>query len=397
MRYLLTIVFCLALFSSCKKKKHYEHLAANEYYTCSMDPQVMEKQPGSCPICKMKLTKVSINTSEAGKLKFSKPQMELANIQVDTVRKMKVAEEITVAARVDINQDENTVISSRVSGRVDKLLFKNTGDKIKQGDLLYEIYSESLAAAQQDYLFAEARTQKINDSEINYASLSVAAKNKLLLWGMTEEQISALLKNGRVEKLIPIYSKADGIITNVKLREGDYVSEGGIVFEMNTFHSVWVQGQLYAGEMNTVKQGDWVNVHLFDYPDKNFRAQVSYIQPELNANSKILPFRVTLPNPNFMLQPGMAANVYIEHNAKSAIALPIDAVLQFSNSSNVWIQNPDCSFENRMVKTGISNSRMVEIVSGIKEGETVVIKGAYLINSDYQFKKGANPMEGMKM
>jgi Cu(I)/Ag(I) efflux system membrane fusion protein len=106
---------------------------------------------------------------------------------------------------------------------------------------------------------------------------------------MGEQQISALLQHGKVETLSPVYSKADGIITDVKLREGDYVTEGGIVFEMNNFHSVWVQGQLYAGETNTVKEGDWVAVHLFDYPAQNFRAQVNYIQPELNGNSKILP------------------------------------------------------------------------------------------------------------
>ena len=396
MRYFLTIIFCLTLFASCKKK-HHETLAANEYYTCLMDPQVREKQPGNCPICQMKLTKVTVNASEEGKLKFSKTQMQLANIQLDTVRKLNIAEEIMLTARVEINQDESNVISSRVSGRVDKLYFRNTGDKIRKGDLLYEIYSESLSAAQQDYLLAEARAAKLNDSEINYSSLALAAKNKLLLWGMTEAQISALLQHGKVETLSPVYSKDDGIITDVKLREGDYVTEGGIVFEMNNFHSVWVQGQLYAGETNTVKQGDWVTVHLFDYPAQNFRAQVSYIQPELNGNSKILPFRIVLPNQNFMLKPGMAANVYIEHNAKAAIALPIDAVLQFSNSANVWIQNPDSSFENRMVKTGISNSRIIEIISGLTEGEIVVINGAYLINSDFQFKKGANPMEGMKM
>jgi Cu(I)/Ag(I) efflux system membrane fusion protein len=98
-----------------------------------------------------------------------------------------------------------------------------------------------------------------------------------------------------------------------------------------------------------------------------------------------------------LLKPGMAASIYIEHSAKISIALPVDAVLQFSNSSNVWIQNPDSTFENRMVKTGISNSQLIEIVSGLTEGERVVISGAYLINSDFQFKKGANPMGGMKM
>ncbi len=397
MKYIFSITFCLLLVASCNKNRHAEHLADNEYYTCSMDPQIMEKQPGNCPICKMKLTKVSVNATEEGKLKFSKTQMQLANIRVDTVRKINIAEEITIAARVEINQDENIVISSRFSGRIDKLYFKNSGEKISKGALLYEIYSESLAAAQQDYLFAEARAKKIIDSEINYASLTLAAKNKLLLWGMTEEQVSQLTQNGKVEPRTPIYSKIAGIITEVKLREGDYVNEGEIVFEINTFQSVWVQGQLYTGETGIVKEGDWVNVYLFDYPNHNFRAQVNYIQPELNGDSKILPFRIALSNEKFLLKPGMAANIYIEHNPKLTIALPIDAVLQFSNSANVWIQNPDCSFENRMVKTGISNSRMIEIISGLKEGETVVISGAYLSNSDYQFKKGVNPMEGMKM
>ncbi len=392
----LAIIF-LAFVSACNKKKHSEHLAANEYYTCSMDPQVMEKQPGNCPICKMKLTKVTINKSEEGKMRFSETQIKLANIQVDTVRVRSISEELRISARVDLNQNENTVISSRVSGRIEKLNFKNTGELIKKGDVLFEIYSEQLSAAQQDYLLALQRSQKLKGAEINYSALAESAKNKLLLWGMNEMQLKQVEETQKIFESTPVISKVDGIVTEVKIREGDYAGEGEAVIELNTMNSVWVLGQLYSVETAKVKEGDMANVKVFEFTDKEFTAPVSYIQPELNSDSKILPLRLELKNTGFALKPGMAANIFVSTRKKQAMVLPLDAVLQFSGYKTVWVQNPDGSFETRMVEAGITNSREIEITSGIKEGELVVISGAYLIQSDYQFKKGANPMEGHKM
>lgn len=397
MKRIFFISICLLLLFACKNKRQEEKLAANEYYTCSMDPQVRENHAGPCPICGMQMIKATDNQDDKSKLRFSKAEMKLANIKVDTVRLTQISEEVNVAAKISLNETQTSVISSRVEGRIEKLLVRNTGDLIHEGELLYEIYSQDLMAAQRDYLIAVNQAKSISKGDFNYAQISDAAKNKLLLWGMMEKQIEELVSKNSAAEVISVFSKQEGVITEVNVKEGDYVSLGQSIYKLNRLNTVWVEAQLYADEGRQVKEGETVKVKIYDYPDKNFTGRISFISPELKTNSKINPVRVELSNPDFLFKPGMAASVLIQSKTKNAIALPLDAVLQDSRGASIWIQNADCSFENRMVHTGLRNSEQIEIVHGLSEGEIVVISGAYLIQSEYQFKKGSNPMEGMKM
>lgn len=387
----------LIMFTSCKHKQAAEKLADNEYYTCSMDVQVRENHPGPCPICGMSMIKVTDNQDEKDKLRFSKTQMKLANIRVDTARQTQISEEINVAAKVFLNESQTSVISSWVGGRIEKLHVRNTGESIHEGDLLYEIYSEDLVAAQRDYLIAANQARSLSKGDFNYNQIASAAKDKLLLWGMSEKQISELLSNNRASDIVPVYSKQSGVTTGVTAKEGDYVSQGQSIFKLNRMNSVWVEAQLYSEEGRQVKDGESVKIKIYDYPDKNFTGEISFISPELQTSSKIIPIRIELSNPDFLFKPGMAATVLIQSKTKNAIALPLDAVLQDSKGASIWIQNNKGSFENRMVHTGLRNSEQIEIVDGLSEGEKVVVSGAYLIQSEYQFKKGTEPMAGMKM
>ena len=396
MKKIVFISFCLLLFS-CKNKKQEERLAPNEYYTCSMDVQVRENHPGPCPICAMPMIKVTDSQDEKNKLRFSQAQMKLANIKVDTVRLTQISEEINVAARISLNESQTSVISSRVEGRIEKLQVRNTGELVNAGDLLYEIYSQDLMAAQRDYLIAANQAKSLPKGEFNYGQIADAAKNKLLLWGMTEKQIDELLSKNNASEVVLVFSKQQGIVTDVNIKEGDYVSQGQSIYKLNRMSSVWVEAQLYADEGRGAKEGESVKIKIYDYPDKNFAGKISFISPELQANSKISSVRIEIPNPGFLFKPGMAATVLIQSKTKNAIALPLDAVLQDSKGASVWVQNDNGSFESRMVRTGLRNSRQIEIVHGLSEGEKVVISGAYLIQSEYEFKKGSDPMAGMKM
>jgi Cu(I)/Ag(I) efflux system membrane fusion protein len=396
MKHIIFISICLLIFS-CKNKKPEEQLASNEYYTCSMDPQVMEKHPGPCPICHMEMTKVTFNEGDMSKLRFNKAQMKLANIKVDTARLTQISEEMNVAANVTLDESQTSIISSKVEGRVEKLHIRNTGELIHEGDLLYEIYSQDLIVAERDYLIAMTQMKSLSKGEFNYTQIADAAKNKLLLWGMSEKQITDLLSKNTASEVIPVFSKQAGVVTDVSIKEGDYVSQGQSIYKLNRMSSVWIEAQLYSDEGRYVKEGETVKIKIYDYPDKNFTGKVSFISPELQTNSKISPIRIELPNPDFSFKPGMAAMVLIQSKTKSAIALPLDAVLQDSKGASIWVQNDKGSFENRMVRTGLRNSDQIEILQGLSEGEKVVISGAYLIQSEYQFKKGSDPMAGMKM
>lgn len=392
----LAIVIAIAMdLASCKSDKNKEE--ENVCYTCSMDPQVMEKQPGKCPICKMELTRTEGGNASSNTLQFTESQMKLANIKVDTMKLTNMLEEISLTAKVVVDETESSVISTRVMGRIDKLYFKNLGEYISKGEVIYEVYSEELAAAQQDFLIAKERVEKLNDKDVDYKQLLSSAKNKLLLWGITEKQISQLEQSGQVPLLTPFYSPTDGYITEINSKEGDYVMQGQMIYKLNTLSSVWIEAQTYPSEISGFKTGQDVTITFDALPENVQKAEVTFISPELIQQSKINIVRAQLNNTKHNYFPGMLATITASISQKKAFILPLDAVLQEAKGNTVWIQNMDGTFESKMVTIGIQNSRQIEILSGINEGDRVVSSGAYLINSEYRLKKGASPMEGHDM
>ncbi|HET6991715.1 MAG TPA: efflux RND transporter periplasmic adaptor subunit, partial [Bacteroidia bacterium] len=229
-KFLISILFVILV--SCNSKPR-EVLRENEYYVCSMDPQVMEKQPGPCPICKMPLTKAIIDNSQQNIIKLSKEQIKLGNIRTDTVRITSISDEKTLTGTFAINQNLVQQISSRFSGRIEKLYFKIPGQQIKEGDLIYEVYSRDLMLAEEEFISA------------SNAGISETAKNRLLIWGLTEDQIEKLATEKKAKIVNPVYSKVSGTITEIPFKEGDYIDEGSTIFKLADLSSLWVEAQVY--------------------------------------------------------------------------------------------------------------------------------------------------------
>lgn len=329
--------------------------------------------------------------------KLSKAQIQLANIKVDTARIKKISEEIIFSGKLVVNENTTEVISSWVAGRIDKLNFKSVGDQINKGDVLYEIYSEDLQSAQKEYLLAIEKQKKLGNGVNDYTQFIDAAKNKLLLYGLTEKQIEQIKNNGSVKNTLSVYSKVTGYIQDLKINEGDYVMTGSTVFKISDNSSLWIEAQVYSDEMNKIKKSTPITYVISAFPNEKLKGVISFVNPELEKDSKINMIRVDINNNNDKYKPGMMAEVMLKTSEKNAISIPVNAVIVDSKGSSVWVQDSTGNFEVRMVTTGIRNSDEVEITSGLKENEKVVISGAYLLNSEYILKIGANPMAGMKM
>lgn len=360
---------------------------ADEYYTCSMDPQVVENKPGNCPICHMQLIKVKKNNLKEGQIKLSEQQIKLGNITFDTLRVQEIAKEISLTGKVNIDQNLAEAVSARIQGRIEKLAVKNVGDYIKKGQLLYEIYSEDLNVAQQEYLFAMQKQPQLQ-------SFAEAAKSKLLLYGMTELQISHLNISKQVMLSVPYLANADGYVSEISTAEGNYVSAGKVLFRIASFNSLWVETQVYLPYLPFIENNTEATFSIPASGEKTFTGKVIFVDPQVQSPKRFVLARFQITNSSAEIKPGMMANITIKTEKVNALALPVDAVIQNSISTNVWVLNRDGVFENKMVITGIQNSSMVEIKSGLSLGDAVVITGAYLLNSEYVFKKGANPMAG---
>ncbi len=392
---ILLLVTSLILISSCINTKDDAEMAGpDEYYTCSMDPQVIENKAGNCPICHMQLIKVKKNNLVAGQIKLSEQQIKLANITYDTLRIAEIAKEITLTGQVTFDQNLTEAISARVQGRIENLAVKNIGDYIRKGQLLYEIYSEDLNTVQQEYILATQKENTVSSDIYAAAPFVASAKNKLLLYGMSESQINTLKTSKQVIRSMPVYSATDGFITELSIAEGAYVSEGSTLFRFASLRSLWVEAQVYLPYLPYVKPGTIANFSIPASGETLYRGKVIFISPEIQSPERFVLARFQITNLSMDIKPGMLANITLETKRNKSLVLPIDAVMQDSQGANVWILNPDGVFENKMITTGMQNSRQIEVLEGLHLGDVVVVTGAYLLNSEYIFKKGANPMEG---
>ena len=398
----LALLIMFFTVSSCSTKRKQQHLheeaKVTTYYTCSMHPQVQQPNPGNCPICGMKLIKVeNTNKPKGDELLLSDQQIQLGNISVDTIRKSNVGDEVVLTATINFNQEKTTTISSRVMGRIEKLYFKNIGDHVSKGQKIFDIYSEELNNAKQEYILALERQKVLDNTMIDFQQLIEGARNKLELWGMSNAQVNELANTKTASSTTSFYSNAAGYITTLDIKEGDYVMEGGSVVHLADLSSLWVEAQVYTSELFKIDRDATAIVQIPDMPGNEIKGRVEFVNPEINPDTRINLLRVTIPNAKNHLKPGMPAYVYLKNRVRNTLTLPIDAVIRDGSSATVWIQTGKNTFKNKMVQAGLEVGDRIEIINGLKEGDIIVTSGAYLINSEYIFKNGADPMAGHNM
>ena len=395
MRYTIIIAIACLFFISCKNKQEIPK-DPDTYYTCSMDPQVVEYKPGKCPICKMDLTPVKKKNGESkDELQLSEQQIQLGNIQTDTIRNGTIGDQLVLTATLNFDQMKASSVSSRIMGRIEKLYYKNLGDYVKKGSPLYDLYSEELNNGKQEYLLAlDKKKTFTNETVIDFDQLIQSAKNKLLLWGLSEAQINELATTKKATPITTFYSTAGGYITQSDIREGDYVMEGGTIVKLADLSTLWAEAQVYTSQLAEVNRNSTAIVQLPDFENKEIKGRIECVNPEINPDTRINLIRVSIPNPGNQLKPGMPAYVLLKSPQRQSLTLPIDAVIRDGKGATVWIQTGKNTFKSVMVQTGLESDDRIEIKSGLKFGDVVVLTGAYLLHSEYVFKKGADPMAG---
>lgn len=399
---LYSAIIAIVIFSisSCNSKNKTETTRdPDNYYTCSMDPQVVEYKPGKCPICNMELTQVKkSNGEDKDEILLSEQQVQLGNIKTDTIRNGTIGDQLVLTATLNFDQLKANAVSSRVTGRIEKLYFKNLGDYVKKGAALYDLYSEELNNSKQEYVLAlEQKATFAKETAIDFDQLLLSARNKLLLWGMSEAQIEELANNIKATPTTTFYSTAGGHITQLDIREGDYVMDGGTIVKLADLSTLWAEAQVYTSQLAAVNRNSIATVQLPDFDGKEIKGRIEFVNPEINTETRINLIRVSIRNPGKLLKPGMPAYVILKSPQRKTLTLPVDAVIRDGKGATVWLKTGPHSYKNRMVEVGLESGDKIEIKSGIRAGDEIVISGAYLLQSEYIFKKGANPMSGHDM
>lgn len=380
------------------KEDHSKHPAKESvYYTCAMDPQIRESKPGKCPICHMTLTPVKNDESAANEIALSDQQIKLGNITMQTITESGNSLEETYTGVLTINQEKIKTISSRAMGRIEKLYFKTTGDYISKNVAVYQLYSEDIAIAKQDYFAAYKQLAMPGDFGKNAKTMLNAAKQKLLFFGLSNTQIESIKKSNEISPYTTFYSTSSGYVTEIIATEGSYIMEGLGILKLADLNTLWLEAQVNVNYAKSLKVGQNAKILFTDYPDKTINAKVAFINPEINPDTRLLLIRMEVPNPNLFLKPGMQAMAKLTQPNVKGIFIPTDAVIREENASYIWIEKRHGVFENVMVETGMETNGMIEIKSKMDPEKKVVITGAYAINSEYKFRKGTNPMEGHDM
>jgi Cu(I)/Ag(I) efflux system membrane fusion protein len=390
-----------AILSACtseKKEDHKNHTVAEEStetkYTCPMHPNVVQEGPGSCPVCGMDLVPMTSSTGDDNSLMLTDSQIKLANITTQKVSVKPIGQTLVVNATLKVDEDKTTIASSRTTGRIEKLFIKETGRVIKQGEPLYEIYSETLLTLQREYLLALEQYETLGKVEKRYEGFLKAAESKLFLYGLTKKQVEQLTTTKSVQQRITFLAPTSGVVEEIAVAEGQYVNEGDRLYRIENFTSLWLEAELYPNETRFIKIGDKISIRVSGFESESIIATVNFLSPEYNANSQITVMRASLSNSDLHFKPGMQAQVLFTHSSRKALTIPVDAIIRDANGTHVYVQSEQNTFVPRMVKIGVENFEQVEITFGLEENEIVAVSGAYLLYSELILKKGTDPMAG---
>lgn len=316
-------------------------------------------------------------------LMLNESQARLANITTQKATRMMVGETVVLNARLVQDEDRTRLINSRISGRIERLYIKETGRELRAGQPIVEIYSEQLLTLQREFLLA---LETKSGGSRNEAFLS-SARKKLIRYGLTENQVDQLSRTGEIQDRVTYLSPSSGVIASVLVTEGQYVEEGAPLYKVEDINHLWVEAELYPGEVEMVALGERVNLKIAGQEGWS-QVIVTFVSPQYRANSQVTIMRAALENNQRLLKPGMAAQVMVIRDQRKALALPLDAVIREESGSYVFVSTDTNTFERRVVTTGMEGVDRVEITSGLQEGDVIAVTGAYLLNSELVLKGG---------
>lgn len=366
---------------------HVIEMEVSEVWTCSMHPQIRQSAPGNCPICGMDLILADVDSNELSATQFtlSKNAMALANIRT-TIVGSGVLGDNSLKLSGTIKENEKAVGSqaSYFDGRIEKLFVNFEGEEVRSGQQLATIYSPELVSAQQELITAAG----LKESQ---PSLYKAVRNKLQLWKLSEKEITQIEKSGQVRENFPVYANVSGTVSDIMVEAGDYVKQGSPLFKIANLNTVWAVFDAYENQISLLKEGQKITITTKAYPDTQFDAKISFIDPILNSATRTIKVRAVLQNPQGQLKPGMfvAGSLRIPASKKeNTIVVPESAVLWTGERSVVYIKaNPDDStFEMREITLGNAVQDGYIVLDGLQSGDEIVTNGTFTVDAAAQLK-----------
>ncbi len=358
------------------------------YFTCSMHPSVRQDGPGQCPICAMDLTPVTFDQVESGVIFIDEARRGAVGIRTGSVVRAPLTRTLRAIGRVAYDESRLRDVTLKVDGWITRLHVNKTGQPVKQGQLLFTLYSPALFAAQQEYLLARA-SQVTGGAGARGEALVRAAGKKLRLWGLSQAQLDAIGARGEPLEDLPFYAPASGYVIEKDVVEGAMVTAGARLFRIAALDKVWIEAEVYEADLPQITVGQRATIALGSLPDRELAGTVAYIYPYLDAGTRTARLRIELPNPGLDLKPDMYATVSLPLDLGPRLQVPVDAVVYTGPRRLVFVDLGGGRLRPQEVTLGVRTDDAVEILSGLQEGATVVTSGNFLVAAESRIRSAA--------
>lgn len=364
----------------------HDHAAEGpDVWTCSMHPQIRKDGPGDCPICGMDLIPLikSDAVMDDQAIEMSESAMKLAEVQTSVVTRGNVSKEVRLFGKIQADERLLRTQTAHIPGRVEQLLVNVTGENVRKGQLIAKVYSPELLTAQKELLEALEMADK-------YPAMLDAAREKLRLWKLSDQQIADIEKSSSPKTIFDIYATTSGIVTNRRVNPGDYVSTGDVLFELADLSRVWALFDAYESDLSWISVGQNLEFTAQAIPGKTFSGKVAFIDPVVDASSRITKVRVEVPNPGLNFKPEMFVNGIIQSKQAGSddqLIIPQSAVLWTGTRSIVYVKLPGAdhpTFKMREITLGSSMEENYVVVDGLAEGEEIVTNGTFSVDAAAQ-------------
>ncbi|MCF6268323.1 MAG: efflux RND transporter periplasmic adaptor subunit [Melioribacteraceae bacterium] len=412
----------------------HEHDGQKKLYTCGMHPNIIEEEPGDCPICGMKLLPIKSNTTassttssgekkimyyrapmnpnevydEPGKSRMGMDLvpvyedegaasgvvtvdgavMQSMNVKIEHVKLRDISSTIFTNGILFTDERVEYVVNTKVGGWIEKLYVNYTGQEVKKGEKLVEIYSPELVAAQQELLTAVSYEKAVSgssDSEIlnSGSDLVKNAIRKLELYDISKSDIEKLIETKNVTKLMTIYAPFAGTVLTKKVNEGEKINAGREITKIADLTNLWLKADIYESELNKIELGSTVETAFSYNPSKIYKGKISFIYPTVDPKTRTVQIRIDLKNRSGELKPAMFGNVEIfGKRFGMQPTVPETAVLRSGKKTLIMLALGVGRFKPVEVKLGLYSDGYYQILKGVQEGDMIVTSSQFMLDSE---------------